>query len=381
MNFRSLEVIYKKWLILDEDPDLVRVVFACVLVNQNKGGKPSWLTLIGKPSTGKSEILKSLSSCRQVHIADQLTAKSLMSGFKQGDQEFALLPRIVGKVLVIADATTVLSMYPDDRKAFFSTLRAAYDGDMRTETGIGSVEMRGKIGLILAGTPSLEREPMMGSQLGERFLYIRSRLGTMPEGSPERDVFLMRAKQNGRRADELQYELRDAALKFLDKFKIPQEIKLRTSTLRRIDKIALAIVKARTTVSRDRYSKEIDFPAEISEMEGRASQQIANLCGMFKVIEPTRSENVDTDALRLANRLLLDNIPYVKMRVIKAVHEGNVTLKEIAKAISMSDPPTHRHLRDLELVKILGQDTWSRWSIVDDSIAEAFATQIPAVIA
>ncbi len=103
MNFDEVESIFKKWLYLDHDADILRILFAIFLANRYDG-LPVWSMLIGKPGCGKSELLGALSDVEETVMVSTLTPNALASGYKDGEN--SLLHQLKkSKMLIIKDIT------------------------------------------------------------------------------------------------------------------------------------------------------------------------------------------------------------------------------------------------------------------------------------
>ena len=77
-------------------------------------------------------------------------------------------------VVLIKDFTTILSMRREKRAAILSQLREIHDGEFRRSFGTGETKIwRGRITVIAAVTPALDRHYSIFSTLGERFLQVR----------------------------------------------------------------------------------------------------------------------------------------------------------------------------------------------------------------
>jgi hypothetical protein len=174
LNFFELDSVYKRWLYLDHDPNLVKCMFAAYLANRYDG-PPVWIMMIGKPGCGKSELLMSISDFSGTVPVSKLTPNALASGFQDGKHSL-LYDLAKNKVLVIKDMSTLTEMPSEARGQIFSDLRDAYDGSFVKRTGSNKVEFKGKFGLIAGATPAIDRARTHEGSLGERFLNLRVRL-------------------------------------------------------------------------------------------------------------------------------------------------------------------------------------------------------------
>jgi hypothetical protein len=101
------------------DPTILYVVAGAVAANR-LDGDPVWLLVVGPPSSGKTEVLSSMSGLENVHPAATLTEGALLSGTAQKDHaqdaKGGLLREIGEYGIVLAkDFGSVLSMNKDTR--------------------------------------------------------------------------------------------------------------------------------------------------------------------------------------------------------------------------------------------------------------------------
>jgi hypothetical protein len=102
--------------------------FAVVFSNKIPG-EPLWLFIVGPPGSGKTLMLQSVSDVDCTHYESNLNPKTLVSGFKMQDgSDPSLLPKIIGKTLILKEYTEVMSLSGADQEFLFGVLRGAYDG-------------------------------------------------------------------------------------------------------------------------------------------------------------------------------------------------------------------------------------------------------------
>jgi hypothetical protein len=160
--------------LLLEDSNIIDV--ACAVYVANKfHSDPLWMFLTGPPSSAKTEILRAMDGHDSVTLLSSLTPQTLISGkrFKDGSDP-SLLPKLNGNLLIIKDFGTILTMYREARGEIFAQLREVYDGQYAKAFGTGvSIEWKGKLGLLAATTPVIDRYMAVNQMLGERFLHYR----------------------------------------------------------------------------------------------------------------------------------------------------------------------------------------------------------------
>jgi len=111
MKLSELKAQVQKYQYL-EDTSIIDVASASQIANRLKLGDPVWLLIIGASSGGKSQILRpiALADRKFVHLVDDLTPNSFLSGAKSNAGEVSLLKRVgVHGIMVISDFTVIMS--------------------------------------------------------------------------------------------------------------------------------------------------------------------------------------------------------------------------------------------------------------------------------
>jgi energy-coupling factor transporter ATP-binding protein EcfA2 len=357
MTFEELKQRYEEFLDFREDPDILRLIYGALCANQLQGN-PVWLMIIGPAGCGKSELLMSLSAAKKhTYTISSLTPYSLMSGYGDSD-ETSLIHKLRDKVLIIKDLSSTTEIGKEDRGLLFSFLRDAYDGQVSRATGRGVIRFEGKFGIIAAGTLAVEQGRKMEAVLGERFLYLRPRF----KGEKILEISL----RNATRKIEMRRTLQNAAGQFLSGYSPPAKRTLPKGVIEASKEAARVLVRTRSTVIRDSYRKEIEFPAEVMEIPTRVYEQFILLALAM------RSLGADADEMEQGiKRLLLDSIPYVRMRVLEAIADGNTTKSAVAKAIKMSSSPASRCMEDMENLGIIEKNQYNDLTVVSTVLQSA----------
>jgi hypothetical protein len=341
MNFEQLQAGYEKWLNFDDDPGLLRIVVSAIVANRLEGN-PVWLMLIGSAGCGKSEMLMSIGDADNTYTISSLTPYALMSGYGNSEEN-SLINKLNGKLLIIKDLSATTEINSDDRGLLFSFLRDAYDGQVARATGRGEVRFEGKFGILAAGTLAIESGRKMEALLGERFLYVRPRF----KGEKIMEMSIKHAT----RKEEMRKALKGYAKKFLDNFKPPPKRTLPQIVIDTCRESARILVQTRSVILRDWRSKDIEFPAEVQEIPSRVYEQFLLLALAM------RSLGTDTDMIiKYIKRVLLDSIPYVRMRALEALSEGAKSNVDVAKKMRMSVTPTSRVIEDLSSLGVVGKN-------------------------
>jgi len=326
-----------RWLELP-DLDVVDLILATVVANAHDGD-PVWLLLVGPPSSAKSELLRAIADVPQCYRLSSLTGRTLLSGHKDADG--GLLFRIPDRsTMVLLDFGQVLSLHPNDKALVLQRLREVYDGYTKGDFGnrADGLEWRGKLGFLSGATPAIEKYTSVGAELGDRFLFYRMRV-------PERKGQAVGAI--GKAGDERQMreELARAFAGALASAGDPESVEVSEQAKDAIATLATLTTRLRTPVSRDRYSKDIDY---LPEPEGPARFAKA-LVLLGKALAAVRGKTgIEAEELQVLARIALACIPSRRIAMVNAlatVREG--TTKAISLAANISTPSGKLILEDL----------------------------------
>jgi hypothetical protein len=358
VRFDEVEGVFKQWLYLDHDPDILRIIFAIYLANRYDG-LPVWAMLIGKPGCGKSELLGALTNVDETVMVSTLTPNALASGYKDGEN--SLLHQLKNrKILIVKDMSTFTEMPAEARAQIFATLRDAYDGYFVKRTGTGNIEWRGKFGVLGGATPAIEKVRSYDAALGERFLSIKFNTTDLAE-----EIIQERSYQNNIRQTQMKKELGAAAVQFFKTTKIQKDTELPEVVVKAIMFSARAMVKARSSVSRDRYTREVDEMVSTSEVPTRVTSQmllVARACQDIGSDEET--------TVRIIQRCCIDSVPSVRVRILKSIIEGAERSDDLRNTVRMSKPVIERALEDMWFLKLLDKDKGANWKIRDQAMTD-----------
>lgn len=136
---------------------------------------PIWMFLLGPPSTGKSELcITPLSKQLETHTISTITEASFISAF---NEKAGILPNLRNGngVLLFSDFSNFLALNPEVRGKLQAQMREIYDGKYQKHSGNrrNPVVWEGKVTILAACTPELERYWGLENSLGDRFLQIQ----------------------------------------------------------------------------------------------------------------------------------------------------------------------------------------------------------------
>jgi hypothetical protein len=300
------------------DIDAVKIAYGAIAAH-DLSGQPVWVMIVGPPGSGKTMSIEPLQgNIPNFYEIDQLTPKTFISGQIKdpndtSDVPAGLLHRIgPSGVIAIPDFSTVLSMPTDQRASIFSDFRRIFDGRLRKEFGTRDLqgrEWQGRITLLVATTPDVDRYYSMFQSMGERFIMIR-----IPR--PEGKAAALAAMTQDRTTAKA--ELKDSVGQLFRDLpsiepEVPLEIRVKIASLTEF------VVKARTHIPRDGYKKEIVYVPE-AEAPTRLAQQLCQLARGCARLD--RRSQVSEDDYALVRRAGLDCIPANRRTILDQVYLG-----------------------------------------------------------
>jgi hypothetical protein len=306
---------------------------------------PVWLFVIGPSGSGKTSIIiNAIASLPKTWVESSLTARSFISGMVGGEKSSLL--EIIGESGVIAfkDFTTMLNQRDDEQKAIIAQLREIADGEYKGRTGQRTGEWRGKITVIAATTPAIEKAWSIHRVMGERFLQVRW------ANSDSRKVAKAARKQRGREK-KIAAEMKALALKFFQVNLPTPEVTEEVGDA--LDDASTAIAKLRHSVERDRQERIIGVTEH--EEPTRIAKALENIAchhaGLFG------KDRVDADDLRCAWRVAFDSIPRYRLAIMRALPvDGTGVLSEVVQkrlGDDVADSTYRRFLDELVALKIV----------------------------
>lgn len=170
MKLQDIKNEWGKYIVL-KDHRTLDVILATVIGNMLVDRDPIWLMLVAPSSGGKTTLLSPIVDINSVYFVDDLTEKTLLSGYKVGGKDNSLLRTIGNGIMAFSDFTSILSKNPVSRGEILSQLKLVYDRKVTKYTGTGKINWEGKIGFIGCATPDIYYHLESGRSMGERFLY------------------------------------------------------------------------------------------------------------------------------------------------------------------------------------------------------------------
>jgi len=344
---KELEEGYSKWLKLASYTPL-DVIFGTIFANRIDGD-PVWTFIIAPPSGSKTELLMTLNGSPEIETTTTLTAPALISGIKFPEgQDPSLLVKVNGRMLVIKDFTTILTMNTGARDEVFGVLRDVYDGYVEKFFGTGiKKSYKSKFGILAGVTPAIDAVSAQHSALGERFLKFRLDRYETDAGEKAK---IKRALGNVGQETKMRAELQALAKRMLKK-QLPKELPaLPEEMLERVTAIAMFTAYLRGAVMKDPYSGEM-LCLPVREVGTRLAKQMVKLGVGISVFRD--KQVIDEETLAILKLVALDTAPDRVNALVKFIWDNTkqdpkafIGTKEIASVVKMSDATISRVMQD-----------------------------------
>ena len=357
--------VFERWLYLPDRLPLLAVLGA-VAANR-LDGDPIWLVLVGPPGGGKTEPLRAIEALPDVYPTATLTEAALLSGTSQREREKGAkggLLRVIGAFGVIAckDFGSVLNMPRDQRAAVLAALREIYDGSWTRHVGTGggrTLAWAGKVGLVAGCTPAIDSHHAVMSAMGERFVLIR--LPKLDDDAQAEQA--RRALEHAGREEQMRREL-SAAVAGLFAREPRKPRPMSDPESERLISLATLVVRARSAVERDGYTREILLVPD-AEAPTRLAVVLSRLLAGLAALGVERS-----NAWEVVTKAGLDSIPALRHAALDRLLAAKDPLEtaDLAEALSHPTRTTERALEDLTAhgvitVKRGGRGRRNKWQI------------------
>jgi hypothetical protein len=319
-------------------PDLeaLRCVLAACHAHYSPGD-PVWLFVIGPSGSGKTAIVINCAApLIGAFVESSVTSKSLLSGAKDG-QKSSLL-ELIGRsgILLFKDFTTILSKKDEEQREIVSQFREVFDGRFSIRTGQRSAIWEGKVTVIAAVTPAIERAWAVHRDLGERFLQVR--WGSSDPIKISEAARLQRGKERAITKD-MQALVKDF---FTTTTTIPG---ITEEQGQQIDIIATVIARMRGNVIRDKDKNrtiiDVSMPEEPTRIAKGLETLICHHAALF-------ARPVGPEDFSIATRVGFDSAPTRKVRIMRAIPEDGILTSALSAVVGIPDATLTYTLNELE---------------------------------
>lgn len=334
---------------LNPDIDAVKILIATI-ISFELDCDPVWLFLIAPPASLKTEFISAVSLLPNNYYLSSLTPQTLVSGMV-GKKDKSLLTKIGSKVLLFKDFTTILASRYEEKQKILSQLREIYDGKFSAEYGTGArVDWEGKITFIAGVTPIIDEHSSVSAMLGERFIQYR-----LP-GVDEKKVAIMSMKNAGK-STRIREEVKQLFYNFYKGLKIPElidDIIVSEKWINKLAELCSFVVRARAGVSRNHYTKELEYIPD-PESPARLARQFIVLLKCLAIVNG--KNEVTEKEYKIILKVAFDCIPYQRIIALNALLKSGAkkaySTSEISRYIGYSTKSTGWFLEELSAFKLV----------------------------
>ncbi len=349
---RSIEQakeVFHKWLEIEDDTFIDAVLGAHLTTRMSKED-PVWLFLIAPPGSGKTELLRTLRTEKDVYTTSSITDKTLVSGAK-GD--VSLAPKLNDKTFIIKDFSPILSLKYEKKNAIFSDLRDCYDGYIEKKFGNREEKKSYEthFSLLAGATPAIDKYSSVQAQLGERFLKLRIDIGKRDT----KEEIIKAAMANVSSQAKMREELAEAVRGVLANVDTSFEPEFSDDIKHKIVKMTQFLSQLRTGVDRDRYDKTLNYLPEAesgARPVGQLKKLAIGICWLRGLEEP------DDDVLHVLRKITVGGISRKRAKVLFAINNKTkrVSTPEIVKKTGIPKTTTKQVTDDLEVLEVVNKE-------------------------
>lgn len=346
----ELKKAYGDVFFMNDENLLVIEIIVSITLSVKFDGDPIWLMIIGGSSSGKSELIGTLSKIKWNTEISTLTENTFLSGMKASNgQETSLLLKIGRRgLLTFKDYTTILAMRAEKKEIIVSQMREIFDGHLTKQTGNGgSIRWpqtgKGKINCILAVTPSIYTKEGESAGMGRRALYF-----VMP-AQDEREM-CRRQRANANTIDAMRESLQ---LKFKEYCEYMESIKplelpmIEDAFAEELLDLSIFVTQARTPVERDYQGK-----LKLVHEKEKATRMYGQIEVLARTLQWINGGTLSNTHKKLLFKMALDGIPIQRKKAIDIL--AQFTKVKTSSAAAYVNMPTDWMLSQIEEINWLG---------------------------
>ena len=366
-----------------KDEHVLDMLLATFVGNMIIPKDPIWTMIIAPSSGGKTLLISPFTNINHAFFVDDLTEKTLLSGFKVKGKETSLLKQIGSGMLCISDYTSILSKNDISRKDILTQLRMVYDGNFIKRTGTGVLEWHGKIGMIAGCTPDIYHYLENERSAGERYIYYWM-------DQPTDDEIISKQRQVHISSKEITDIMRELYRSYIDdittwtnKHGIP-ELSVTDEQRKDIGRAAIFCVNGKTVVRTDYKTGKPDaIPTKAGV--GRDAKMFDTILHTLQVMDcyehGDATRTVQPWMIRIIEKLAYSSINRERRKILEILVDngGAMTSSQIGayEGLGLEKDSVNKYLVPLHAVGLVKKKTGGgafSW-FVDDTYVIDFITR------
>jgi hypothetical protein len=334
-------------LIEKADHQAFDIALATVLANKMDGDAVATF-VVASPSTAKTEYVMACEEVSWAYAQSKPSPKAFASGLRNGQDgaENSLLMRFNADgihVLLFKEFASVLTLGGSSRDEVIGQLRDIADGHYFADFGTGvRIEWRGRLGMLAAVTPVIDRAWSAQRNMGDRWVFVRP---TVPAGTKEREEIALAALDRSDDNEVLRKDLRDKVKLLVESVSLDAIPDMDEDQRKRLAANANFLAVIRTPIFREPQSKELqggvnpEGPARLSKALYKLGRAVAGLRGHSQIEE---------NDLAAIWRVVGDTAPQERMRVFVRCLSDDLSATDVASLENLSETSARRVLEELE---------------------------------
>ena len=374
--------------IVIKDPWILEIVLATCIGNMLMDRDPIWTIIVGPSSGGKTTLLAPCNGLPRTYFIDDLTEKTLLSGFKVKGKEMSLLRQIGSGMMIFSDFTSILAKNPMSRGEILTQLKLVYDGKITKYTGTGGIPWEGKIGTLCASTPDIYSALENSRSMGERFLYYWFEQPSNAEIMAKQQDVVASAKEIADTMQEYYTAYYNGVQTFIDTAKsLPYRISKEQAA--RVHAAAQFCVNGKATIHTDFKTGKPDAIPNISGV-GRDSKIFDTLLHTLQVMNAYETGMVDAavtdEMVSIVEKCAYSSVNRERRKILEIlVSKGtDLSASQIGaeEGLGLEKESVEKYLAPLHAVGIIKKKTLSNrhtW-FVDDPETIAFIERVSKTV-
>lgn len=387
MKLATVKTEFEKYIVI-KDRWVLDVVLGTIAGNAILDRDPIWTMITAPSSGGKSTFIAPAVGISFVHFIDDMTEKTLLSGFKIKGKETSLLKSIGSGIMAFSDFTSILSKNPVSRGEILTQLKLVYDRKISKRTGMGAIDWEGKIGFIGAATPDIYSHLEAGRSMGERFIYYWLEQPTDEEIADKQAENSLSSKE----ITEIMKDLyRDYVLdfkKWLDENGV-HHLDMTANQRMAVRQAASFCVNGKATVHQNQRTGKVDQIPNKAGV-GRDNKQFEAILHITQLMDAYEANNpklpLSDDRVAMVEKMAYSAINREKRKILEILIDHRIKYLSSSQigtknGLGMDKESVEMYLQPLHAVGLINKQAGNphTWYIADNNVVD-FIRRVSATL-